>query len=198
MENIVKMLFSYMMFGIFIVCTICMLSSGNNEETKIKKTSTSVLLDGPQGIGGWLVLVLLHIFIGSLNLFLAFKENSSVLLEPELLNKLMTIGHPSYSPYWKSVIVFQTATEIIILIYIIFTLIAFFKTKKNTIKLMIIFYVILSVYPIIIILTGNIIPFLAEEQAAIGYVNLVSSIMASLIWISYFIKSRRVRNTFIN
>ena len=169
-----------------------------DEETKIKNYSSPVSLDEPRGIGGWLILVLIYILTSILSLFVGFKENFSSLSDPQLLNNLMTKGHPKYSPYWKSVIILQTIIQIIRLIYIVFTLIAFFKNKKSTIKLMIIFYILVFVYPIIILLSGNIIPFIAEKQVANGYGNLSYSIIASLIWISYFIKSKRVRNTFIN
>lgn len=169
----------------------------NFNKAKNIKPSTSGLLGEPQGFGGWLILVIIHFLFALGSLFTGLYENLSGLADTQALNTLMTKGHPNYSPYWKTVITSQIVIEILVLIFTVITMIAFFRRKKSAIKLMIVFYILLVAYPIVSLQIGNIIPLIAENQMTNVYSNIFSAFIASLIWISYFIKSKRVKNTFI-
>lgn len=76
--------------------------------------------------------------------------------------------------------------DIVIIVFIIVTLVAMFNKKKYLPKLMISFYLTN------IILQG-VLAFLIED-----YSGVIPPLITGAIWIPYFIKSERVKNTFVN
>lgn len=168
-------------------------------QINVEKTSKSRpnMIDGPTGIGGWLILVVLQIFLTSSNLITGLSENFKAFTNSKLLSTLMTNNHPYYSPYWGFVITLQTIFGTFIGIYIIITAIFFFKASKKAIKLMIIYYILICSYAALIIISNSLIPYSANNESANSLGSLIGTILASLIWISYFLKSKRVRNTFV-
>jgi len=76
--------------------------------------------------------------------------------------------------------------DLALIVLIIICLIAIFNKKEYAPKLMISFYIAL-------ILNGLLAAILLED-----YTSLVQSSIASLIWISYFNVSERVKNTLVN
>ncbi|WML34442.1 DUF2569 domain-containing protein [Clostridium sp. OS1-26] len=171
----------------------------DNQEIHDELNSVEVkTLDRPKGIRGWLILVMLQVFSNFLNLFMSLQYNLTILDNSKLLNTLANPSHLYYSPNWKPVILFETIIEMGLLIYIAITLIFFFNAKKRAINMMIIFYILLAIYPIAVVIARSQVPYLTQEYTREDYIKLISSVIASLIWITYFIKSKRVKNTFIN
>lgn len=78
---------------------------------------------------------------------------------------------------------------LVMLIFYLFTIACFFKEKKLFPKLMIILYIGFTV-----LLTLEYFVLQSVETQK----NFWGSLIAGIIWIPYFIRSKRVKNTFIN
>jgi len=80
--------------------------------------------------------------------------------------------------YMNSFIAFLICIDVIMIIISIICLFLIFNKSKHTKKMMIVFYI---------------------ANGMIGlYVLEILTIIGSCIWIAYFIKSERVKNTFVN
>ncbi|NLL18550.1 MAG: DUF2569 domain-containing protein [Clostridia bacterium] len=155
-------------------------------------------LEEPKGIGGWLGLVAIHIIIWIILLLIALFQNIAFLTDVQTLSTLMTVGHPYFSPYWASVITAQATIQTLLLVFTCVTAYAFFKKKREAKKYMIVLYVVLPLSTVIYNLIETIIPFIAAESSSKIYSDMISQGITSIIWVTYFMRSRRVNNTFVN
>ncbi len=134
---------------------------------------------GPAGIGGWLLIPALTL------VSVAFAASSSILDEQlaavslEILagNVLLTVG---------SVVL----------------LVLFFQRSRHLPGLMVVFYLVLvSVatleYVAVDRLLLGVTPEIADREAKLVNDGIRISIASAILWIPYFLVSRRVKNTFV-
>ncbi|NSW92909.1 MAG: DUF2569 domain-containing protein [Firmicutes bacterium] len=143
-------------------------------------------------IGGWLVLVGITMVISPFFHFNVINENLK-LYSPDKWNKLIN-NHP----LWSILISFETITSIILLVVSVVLLIAFLKKKVYFPSLMIIYRVLNLVIVITISLIAVQIPYIANGNIQEYISAIIGQSLACAIWIPYFIKSKRVKRTFIN
>ena len=139
-----------------------------------------------QGIGGWLILPALHIAVVAplsggaalLQDVLALRNLSGSLLAPVLVEAFF------YAAY---------------LAFALFTALAFFQKKQRAVSLMIIFYVLAIVSALLsIALTGWISGITGEQVGdKDDGVQTGRAMVTSVIWIAYFLQSKRVKATFV-
>jgi hypothetical protein len=134
---------------------------------------------GPTGIGGWLLIPALTL------VSVAFATSSSILdqqlasVSLEILagNALLTVG---------SVVL----------------LVLFFQRSRHLPGLMVVFYVVLVAvasleYVAVDRLLLGVTPEIAEQEAKLVNDGIRLSITSAILWIPYFLVSRRVKNTFV-
>ena len=148
------------------------------------------------GLGGWLILVGFSLVT---SLFLVGKrlfDLYSFITGEEWF--LFTNTHSEfYHPMWKPCIFFETSINIILFLLLITLIICFFTKKKSFPKLMIFMYmfvVITSIIDYILILQ---IPLIYEAGDTSTFSAIIRASITASIWITYFIKSIRVKNTFV-
>jgi hypothetical protein len=169
------------------ICHRCLTESGWRQLPESKQcpeceTRAPVL----QGIGGWLILPALHIAVvaplsGGVRLVqdvMALPKLSGQLLAPVLVEAFF------YAAY---------------LAYALFTALAFFQKKQRAVSLMIIFYVLAIFSALLSIgLTGWIEGItgenVGEKEAGM---QTARTIVSGVIWIAYFLQSKRVKATFV-
>jgi hypothetical protein len=118
-----------------------------------------------KGIGGWLILPIIGLFISL----------------PVLLYDLLSTNAMYEFSFYIGLVSFL---DVILLGFVIYALFSIFNKKKRTLQIMISFY-------IINIIIQLVLAFLIED-----FSRIIQPVIGGLIWIPYFIYSKRVRNTF--
>ncbi len=146
------------------------------------------------GIGGWLILpmisILVSLFSIPLSAFFNFKNAF------EYWDILTNPTSSAYIPALKELIYFELLANLVFYIILISLCYLFFTKKYLTIRIFIIFQVFSFFLVTIDIYLADVFLNLRVESSDV--VSIVREFLVSLIWISYFLKSQRVKNTFIN
>ncbi|WP_213505945.1 DUF2569 domain-containing protein [Paenibacillus faecis] len=153
---------------------------------------------GVSGLGGWLVLVQISLYATILMLLARIREYvSGFLLNPESWSVLTTPSSPAYHPLWGPAIIFEAVYFVSMFIFCIMILIMFYSKKRVLPRLMIIAYSAGLLFGIIDTVLIFQIPMPAGMLDASSIREVVKSAIICAIWIPYFLKSERVKNTFI-
>ena len=159
------------------ICPICY-----QENNAI--TSQNILTNNePNGISGWLVFPALGIVLGFIRIFITSSKYLSQI--------------NSYIP--SEIITFGLIKSAVLLIILIILAIQFFGKKKNAPALYIGF-IVLNL--LLLVIESAIIDSFIKSKSyysfSISSNGMFGLIVVSIIWIFYFVLSKRVKNTFIN
>lgn len=161
------------------------------EQNKVK-------LDRHDSIGGWLILVGLGVIISPIRLAQTISENLPA-YETATWDALTTPGTEAYHPFWERILVFEMAGNILFFILSLVIAVYFFKKKSQLPRLFIIFMTTNLLFLIADYYLGASIPYLKNDASFLSEVRLeiIRMAMGCLIWIPYFIFSKRVQGTFV-
>jgi len=152
----------------------------------------------PKGIGGWLVLPTLGLLISPLRFGFQFYSSMLPVLVPSAWNALTNSSSPAYHPLWGPLIVFEVVSSLALFIFTLRLLWLFFKKSNRVPELFVMWFVLSVALQVVDILFAAQIPAVAVQQTDFESVkDLISSLFAAAIWIPYFKRSKRVKNTFI-
>ncbi|WP_455207106.1 DUF3857 domain-containing protein [Kaarinaea lacus] len=147
------------------------------------------------GIKGWLILPAIGLVLGPLR----YLKDSANLLDYFNINQWHSLTLPSseyYHHLWAPLIIGEIVATIFMFCFLVLVGILFFK-KRSAVPLLYIIYILVS---ILVLFTDHFasmqIPFIAEQAKAGEFSRMISSSLGSLIWVAYFLKSRRVKSTF--
>ncbi len=148
----------------------------------------------PYGFGGWLYLV-------ALGLLLTFGSSFYYLLDT--LFPVYQSGRLSqlYEENWKYafIIIYETAMN---LFYVVFPVIIGYcmLKKKKLLKYMAIYFYLINFAANVgyYFISNSIEEMATHELMGEQGRNIVKSFVTCLIWIPYFINSKRVKNTYTN
>lgn len=143
----------------------------------------------PQGIGGWLILVLIGLAITPFRtLFIVIKDLLPV-IDSEIINN---------TPALKGIIYCEVIINIIFAVFSILLFILMLKKLKILPSLIIIFFSTNLFFVAFDMIVCSQIPIIQEQGInESSIIELYRAIIGSAIWIPYFIFSKRVKNTFI-
>lgn len=155
-----------------------------------------------KGLGGWLVLVILGLFVSVL--FQAYGAYESITMFTD--GTVEFLGDPSsevYIPGYAGLIKFEFIAEIIFLVAGIYLIYLFFKKSKKFPKYYVPFLIITVIYVILdyallssVSVSGEVQQIiddtLSEQGGEIG-----KAVIGALVWGAYMRKSKRVKATFI-
>ena len=149
------------------------------------------------GLGGWLILIQLGL-IGTL--FNAVVNLITFTL-PSLFSDTWTLfttkGSYLYHALWGPFFIFEAVYTVLLIGFSIYVLVVFYSKKKILPRLMIILYAGSLAYAIIDYSLVQQIPIAGEIVNGNPLRNLVRPTLTCLFFIPYFLKSVRVKNTFI-
>lgn len=166
-------------------------------ETNLSKKEFEELPLGVVGLGGWLILIQLGLY-GTLIMLLVQIINYSIpSISPDIWNTLTSKTSEVYHPLWGVVIIFELLFNVLLFVYCIYILVNLYRKKSIIPRLMIIFYSASLVVGIIDYLLLSRIPAASKLQDTNSLKDIYKSIIACAIWIPYFLKSERVKNTFV-
>lgn len=148
-------------------------------------------------IGGWLILVAIGLILSPFRLAYSLLVELLPALDAETWDYLTSPDSPVYHALWKPLIIFELLGNGLFLIFSVVLLYYFFSRKKELPRLIIIFYAANLLFILLDYLLAAQIPMVAEMDDGSTYREIGRSIVASAIWIPYFLLSERVKGTFI-
>lgn len=164
-----------------------------------ENSSARIQLDPKyNGIGGWLVLVLIGLIITPIRLLVLIITDLIPIFINGTLQVLITPGTEMYSPFWIPLLIFEIFGNAFFVVFVVIILINFFKHKRVLPKLMVIYFISNFMLVLIDQFLSSLIPYVAAQNNAGSYTELTRSIVACSIWVPYFYRSKRVKATFIN
>ncbi len=177
----------------------------NDPEKVFKQVAAEILKAAPppssEGIGGWLLLPLAGLCVmslvrieGIMKMVLSFSpENWKALTDP---------ASPGYHWAWGPVMVSGLVAENILLVMGIVLIIMLFHRKRSLPKLIIVYY-LLDVVSVVCCTLGVAVVSMKRFQfsellSPENCRQILNGSIWAIIWIPYFIKSRRVKRTFVS
>ncbi|MEK4277246.1 DUF2569 domain-containing protein [Paenibacillus sp. FSL R7-0026] len=154
---------------------------------------------GISGLGGWLILIQIGLWV-SLVLLIADMSQVNVIMDPARWEGVRGVDPELYTKGIRPLLWFGVISSVILLIIVIVNLLLLYKKKKQFPRMMIILYianVFIGVMTWIMIARIEI----PREQHVLdptSAFNLtIRSLLTCCIFIPYFLKSVRVKNTFV-
>lgn len=152
---------------------------------------------GPEGLGGWLILVGLGLVFTPLRLVALLMPIYPSIFRNGAWEMLTTPGSQAYHPLWAPLIIFEMVGNGILVLVSLALIALFFRRSRRFPKLYIAFLVAgllfigLDTWLASIVLPDE--PLLDPETAR----ELARSLIAVVIWVPYMLRSKRVANTFV-
>ncbi|WNS46066.1 DUF2569 domain-containing protein [Paenibacillus sp. MMS20-IR301] len=166
-------------------------------ETNMQNQTEYHPLDGPKGLGGWLVLIQIGLFLTLLMLAVQILQSTIPSLKPDIWGLLTAKDSELYHVLWGPIIIFEAIANVGQFLFCLFVLGMFYSKKSSVPLLMIIFYGGSMIIGIIDYALVQQIPIVQELEDGSSVSDIGRSVVTCAIWIPYFLKSRRVRNTFV-
>ncbi|HIW34592.1 MAG TPA: DUF2569 domain-containing protein [Candidatus Paenibacillus intestinavium] len=152
---------------------------------------------GLAGLGGWLILVQIGLYITIISLLVQLVQYSLPSLDPGVWLQLTSKDSEIFHPLWSTIIIFEVVWNVSLLIFCCFSLINLYLKKSIFPKLMIILYGSSLLVGIVDAALLAQIPLVQELEDGSTITDIIRSAITCAIWIPYFIKSQRVANTFV-
>lgn len=149
-----------------------------NEETKWKRQ-----------IGGWLVLPAIGLCITPFRLLFQFFK------EDYLLDGSVWVSNYLAGNYFiASFVLFEQVYNILFLLFAILLIVLFFQQRTSLPKLIIVFYASNAIIGVV----DSMFAYYIDPTTDIEIQDLLTRVLAAMIWIPYFIYSERVQETFVH
>ncbi|MEC0226123.1 DUF2569 domain-containing protein [Paenibacillus alba] len=152
---------------------------------------------GLSGLGGWLILVQIGIYVTMVMFILQFVTYTLPSFQPETWHRLTSVDSENYHPLWGPILVFEMLYNVLVFFFCLFILLNMYQRKARLPRLMIIFYSTSLGIAIVDTLLLNMIPSIRDLEEVSSLKDVFRAVVACAIWIPYFITSERVRNTFV-
>lgn len=153
-----------------------------------------------KGIGGLLILVLIGLILSSIGTLIALDDLFS-LYQPDVWYEMTTYGSPVYHPLLAPLIIFETLVNAFFCLFSITMIILMFIKSRFFPKLMILGLTIVLLIEVIDLFLASVVFSDLPSNVTDGLLtidSLIISIMNAVIWIPYFLKSKRVKATFLS
>jgi len=150
-----------------------------------------------QGLGGWLVLVQIGFYLTIIIMVVSFIRDFLPVFKPEVWNQLTSPESPNYIPMYKTLVFTELGINIVDFLYV-FVVLYFFYAKKRLLPLLMIIYYLTG--PAVLLIDEvlvKFVPVIDVLNEGLKSSDLIRSFIPCLIWIPYFLVSKRVKSTFV-
>jgi len=152
----------------------------------------------PSGLGGWLILPMLGLIFLPIKLGAMLVMTYYPIFSEGYWEVLTTSGTEAYHALWAPLLIFEIVGNSGFFIGAIVLLVFFFQRHLRFPTLMIWFLSLNLAFVGIDFLAADLIPAVAAEPDPESTKELIRTVAGAVIWIPYFLKSVRVKNTFTN
>jgi len=151
----------------------------------------------PKGLRGWLILPAIGLFASAIRLTFSLMRDFWPIFRDGGWPVLTTPGTPAYHQLWGPLLIFEIAGNSFFILANV-ALIFFFFSKHWRFPALYITMLGLNVLFVIgDFFMGNMIPAVATANDPQSVREMVRTLAAAAIWIPYFLRSKRVKNTFV-
>lgn len=151
----------------------------------------------PAGLGGWLIVALLAMGVG-LARALAGLRDALPAYAADGFAELTTPGTAAYHPLWAPVLYFELLLHLAQLTLFVVLLVLFFRRRSSLPRVWVGALCVLPVLWTLSMLLAMQIPALdnSDEMRQMQG-ELLRAYLSAAVWSAYFLRSDRVRNTFV-
>lgn len=167
-------------------------------------TTSPALADGepaaqssPSGIGGWLLLPALAMILSPLRIGFDFYQTFVPFLKPSVWFVLLRPGTPFHNPPLAALLTWEIVANIAFFAFTVWLAVLFFKKRKTVPKLYIYWLLLSCALQIADLVFSSFVPLAADQNHANAFAELAKAAIGAAIWMPYFLRSKRVRNTFV-
>lgn len=150
-----------------------------------------------KGIGGWLILVVLGLIVGPIRIAHFLYTVHWPIFRDGSWEILTTPGGELYHPLWAPLITFEIISNLVSILLALITLWHLTKKSHHTPKFAIYWLLWTAATVSIDYFAADLIPSVAAESDTDSVKELVKSIFSAVVWVPYFLLSKRVKATFI-
>jgi len=149
-----------------------------------------------EGIAGWLILPLLGLIIAPLRVsFFLYQQLLPVFTEGHWAT-LTTPGSGAYHPLWAPLLIGEIVGNVSVIALSLVALFFFLRRSLHAPKLVIASLAFSLLFVGADFFLADLIPAVAEQNDTESAKELGRAIMGAVIWIPYFLVSKRVKATF--
>jgi uncharacterized membrane protein len=149
------------------------------------------------GLGGWLILAQVSLWSTFLSMIINIFFNILPIFRTGQWEELTDAASLSYNRLWPIIIPYELAGSIVLLGALIFAFVLFYRKKRKLPLILIYFYLAFGLYTLIDYFMIRGIPEIQDAGVTNPLTSLIRTLLTCAIWMSYFGKAVRVRNTFI-
>ncbi|WP_145320299.1 DUF2569 domain-containing protein [Paenibacillus xylanexedens] len=156
-------------------------------------------LPGISGLGGWLILIQMGLFI-SLVLLIADLSQVAEIMDPARWEGVRGVDPELYAEGIRPLLWFGVISSVMLLMLVIVNLVLLYKKKRQFPRMMIMLYIANVLIGIVtwILIARIEVPREQHVLDPTSAFNLtIRSLLTCCIFIPYFLKSVRVKNTFV-
>jgi len=151
----------------------------------------------PKGLGGWLILPAIGLFYLPVRLLISLNKDFLPIFAKGYWEILTTPGSEAYHHLWAPLIIFEISSNILFILFDVFLIFLFFTKSYRFPLLYIIFLVSNLLFVVGDFFFADFSPIIAAESDPDSLMEVARTIVAAMIWIPYFLVSKRVKNTFV-
>lgn len=157
-----------------------------------------IALNKPSGLGGWMILVQIGLYVSIFRIIVLIFNYVIPSFKPEIWEALTSPESSAYDSMWKPSLIFESVANIVFVLFSIFLLVLLYL-KKSTFPRWAIFYYATNLLVLIVdyVLMANI-EVLQTMDEGNSMQDIGRLVVSCAIWIPYFLRSKRVHNTFIH
>lgn len=152
--------------------------------------------EGPAGIGGWLILPVIGMFVFPVRVVAILVTDYWPLFERGIWTNLTTPGSPVYHALWGPVILYEMVCNGLFLVYDLVLLILLFGKSRRFPMAFVVFALLNVLFLVSDAALAWQIPAVAARGLEGAAGEIARAVVAAAVWVPYMLVSKRVRNTF--
>ena len=156
-----------------------------------------MVADGKRGLGGWLILPAIGLFALPIRGAISLINDFLPIFQKGYWEILTRPGSGAYHSLWAPLLIFEIAGNSFFIIFNVVLLFLFFKKSYRFPALFIAFIILNLCFLVGDYFFVNLIPSVAGKSDPGTFKELARAMIAAIIWIPYFLVSKRVKNTFV-
>lgn len=151
---------------------------------------------GPKGLGGWLILPALGLFLTPFLIGTRLFSDFLPLFTDGTWTALTNPGSEYYLPGWGALLLFEIMGNVFVILLDLVLVGLFFMESPRFPILFICFLAFNALFTVVDLAWARAIIPLDAQMGLDGLREVTRAVGAAVVWIPYIVKSRRVKNTF--